>query len=95
MNVWLILARFSAGNHPFGFRFCPRAQLSIRHTSPSKADLQITKRVAAAPQDSTNQFPGSLRHIKPFVQSSQSSGTQLLVMSVQKRFEFFARTARG
>ena len=50
MNVWLILARFSAGNHPFGFRFCPRAQLSIRHTSPSKADLQITKRVAAAAQ---------------------------------------------
>lgn len=57
MNVWLILARFSAGNHPFGFRFCPRAQLSIRHTSPSKADLQITKRVAAAAQILQINFP--------------------------------------
>src|SRR5271166_174362 len=33
-----------------------------------------------------------LRHIEQFVQSSQSPGTQLLVVSVQKRFEFFAGT---
>jgi hypothetical protein len=36
-----------------------------------------------------------LRHIERFVQSSQSPCTQLLVVLVQQRFEFFTGTERG